>query len=61
MKRPAKNIYPTRKHDHVRPPSKVSYSLTVTDNSLYQGNTLDSRHWARADDVRDHAKLAQRT
>src|SRR3954451_18705667 len=44
VKRPAKNIYPTRKHDHVRPPSKVSYTLTVTDDSLYQGNTLASIH-----------------
>src|SRR3954451_11836674 len=43
VKRPAKNIYLTRKHDHVRPPGKVSYTLTVTDDSLYQGNTLGTR------------------
>jgi hypothetical protein len=37
VKRPAKNTYPTRKHDHVRQPSKVKYELTVTGDSPYLG------------------------
>jgi hypothetical protein len=37
IKRPPKNTYPRRKHDHVRPPSKVSYALTVTGDSPYLG------------------------
>jgi hypothetical protein len=40
IKRPAKNTYPTRKHDHVRPPSKVSYHLTVTGDRPYLGRHL---------------------
>jgi hypothetical protein len=40
VKRPAKNTYPTRKHDHVRPPSRVSYALTVTGHSPYLGRRL---------------------
>ncbi len=40
VKRPAKNTYPRRKHDHVRPPSKVSYALTVTGHSPYLGKHL---------------------
>ena len=35
--RPAKNAYPHRKHDHVRPPGKISYALTVTGDSPYLG------------------------
>jgi hypothetical protein len=40
VNRPAKNTYPTRKHDHVRPPSRVSYALTVTGHSPYLGRRL---------------------
>jgi hypothetical protein len=37
IKRPPKNTYPRRKHDHIRPPGKVSYALTVTGDSPYLG------------------------
>ena len=37
VKRPPKNTYPRRKHDHIRPPSKVSYALTITGDSPYLG------------------------
>ncbi len=37
IKRPARNAYPRRKHDHVRPPSKVRYALTVTGDDPYLG------------------------
>jgi hypothetical protein len=37
IKRPAKNTYPSKKSDHVRPPSKVKYELTVTGDSPYLG------------------------
>jgi hypothetical protein len=37
IKRPPKNTYPRRTHDHVRPPSKVNYALTVTSETPYLG------------------------
>lgn len=40
IKRPAKNTYPSRKHDHIRPPSKTRYALTVTGDSPYRGKHL---------------------
>jgi transposase IS4-like protein/DDE family transposase len=36
-KRTPRNNHPIRRHDHQRPPSKVSYQLTITDDSPYQG------------------------
>lgn len=37
VKRPPKNNYPRRRHDHVRPPSKTGYALTVTGDSPHLG------------------------
>ncbi len=37
VKRPPKNTYPRRRPDHDRPPSKISYALTVTGDSPYLG------------------------
>ena len=36
-KRPAKNTYPSRKIDQPRPPSRVSYTLTITGDHPYLG------------------------
>lgn len=37
IKRPAKNAYPSRKPDHVRPPGKVARTLAVTSGPTYLG------------------------
>jgi hypothetical protein len=36
-KRPAKNTYPSKKPDQPRPPSRVTYTLTITGNQPYLG------------------------
>jgi hypothetical protein len=37
IQRPTRSLYPAKKRDQVRPPSKVRYSLAITDDSSYQG------------------------
>jgi hypothetical protein len=36
IKRPAKNDYPSRRRNHIRPPSKIAYALAITRDP-YQG------------------------
>jgi hypothetical protein len=37
IKRTPRNNYKIRRHDHERPPSKITYELAITDDSAYQG------------------------
>jgi hypothetical protein len=37
IKRPARNAYPRRKRDHVRPPNTGRFALMVTGDSPYLG------------------------
>jgi Insertion element 4 transposase N-terminal/Transposase DDE domain len=37
IKRTPRNNHTIRRHDHQRPPSRVSHALTITDDSAYQG------------------------
>jgi hypothetical protein len=37
LKRTPRNNHQIRRHDHTRPASRVSYALTITDDSPYQG------------------------
>jgi hypothetical protein len=37
LKRTPRNNHPIRRHDRNRSPSKITYALTITDDSSYQG------------------------